>query len=58
MAKRVKHQIVKLPDYGDEEINRLAVAQHALGSMDGVERSRALAWFKQKYSAEWPSDNI
>lgn len=54
MAKRVKHQIVKLPDYGDEEINHLAVAQHALGCMDGEERKRALEWFKNKYSAEWP----
>lgn len=56
MAKRQKLQTVRLPDYGDEEINKLACAQHALEQMNAEQRTRALKWFKARFQAEWPSD--
>jgi uncharacterized protein YdeI (YjbR/CyaY-like superfamily) len=57
MAKRKKVQTIKVPDYGFDELNRLAVAQHAFERMTADERRAALHWFKGKYAAEWPSDH-
>lgn len=56
MPKKPKMQTVKVPDYGDEEINRLAVALDAIENMDPEQRLRALKYFKGRFSKEWPSD--
>lgn len=56
MPKKPKMQTVKVPDYDDEEINRLAVAQYAIEHMEPEQRLRALKWFKARFSKEWPSD--
>lgn len=53
-----KLRTISVPDYGDEEINRLAETDLALGKMTGEERARALRWFKAKYPADWPSDTF
>ncbi len=46
-----------VPDYGDEELNRLADAMLALDHMDAEQRHRALKYFKSRYTKEWPSDS-
>jgi hypothetical protein len=56
-TKRLPQQVVKVKNYGNEEINRLAVAQQALSGMTEEERHRALRWFKGLYGKEWPSDS-
>lgn len=55
MAKK-RIQTIKIKDYGEPEINKLAIAGYAFGEMTPEERARALKWFKSLYSAEWPSD--
>lgn len=50
-------QTITVTDYADPEINRLAVALHALADMTEEERGRAFSYFKRKFSAEWPSDS-
>ena len=58
MTSRPKLQpALRLPDYGDPEINKLAQAQHALEQMNAEERARALKWFKARFTAAWPSDS-
>lgn len=58
-APRIKlQQTVKVKDYGDDSINRLAVILYALEGMDARERHAALAFIKSKHSAEWPADNF
>jgi hypothetical protein len=55
MAKMQKAQRVK--DYGNDQINRLALAVDALERMEADERYRAFIWFKSKYAKEWPSSD-
>jgi hypothetical protein len=55
MTKKLR--TVKVPDYGDEELNRLADAMLALDRMDVEQRHRALKYFKSRYTKEWPSDS-
>jgi hypothetical protein len=55
MTKMQKAQRVK--DYGNDQINRLALATEALERMEPDERLRAFIWFKSKYAKEWPSDS-
>jgi hypothetical protein len=55
MAKMQKAQRVK--DYGDDQINRLALAIDALERMAPDERLRAFIWFKSKYAKEWPNES-
>jgi hypothetical protein len=55
MAKMQKAQRVK--DYGNDQINRLALAVDALEKMEADERYRAFIWFKSKYAKEWPSSD-
>lgn len=56
MAKKPMQEI-KVKDYGDEWVNRLAVVGSQLEKMEPAERAAALRFFKSKYSAEWPSDS-
>ena len=54
MAKMQKAPRVK--DYGNDQINRLALAVDALERMAPDERYRAFIWFKSKYAKEWPGE--
>jgi hypothetical protein len=55
--KRPKLQkTVEVKDYGDDDINRLAVVVYALEQMDERQRWAALGYVKAKYPKEWPSD--
>lgn len=56
-AKRLPQQVVKVKNYGDAWINRLAIVLTATEKMDPKERAAALAFMKSKYSAEWPSND-
>lgn len=47
----------RVRDYGDDQINRLALAVDALEKMDPDERYRAFIWFKSKYAQNWPSES-
>lgn len=52
MTKKLRK--VSAPDYGDEEINRLALADITIGQMTSEERLRFLIWIRAKYNGEWP----
>lgn len=53
-TKRLPQQVVKVKNYGDDWINRLAVVLATTEKMEPKERSAALAFMKSKYEAEWP----
>ncbi len=56
IPKRQKLQeTVKVKDWGEPHINRLAVVLIALEQMDERERSAVFGFLRSKYSAEWPS---
>jgi hypothetical protein len=57
MTKKQTHITVKIRDYGDDEVNRLALVGVTLERMGKEERARALRFFKSKYSADWPTDS-
>lgn len=57
MAKRLPQQVVKVKNYGDDWVNRLAVVLITMDKMAPDERSATLKYLKSKYSAEWPSDS-
>ena len=45
-----KMQIVRIPDYGDDWINRLALVGYAFDAMeDDKERAATLTFYLQKY---------
>ena len=56
-TKRLPQQVIKVKNYGYDEINRLAAVDLVLGQMTTEERLRAFKWFKSKFSGEWPSDD-
>jgi hypothetical protein len=56
MPKMQKAQRVK--DYGNDQINRLALVIDACEHMEPDERYRAFVWLKSKYAKEWPSETM
>lgn len=46
---RAKLRTVKLTDYGDDWVNRLAQVEDAFGKMEQRERSATLNWLVSKY---------
>ena len=56
-TKRLPQQIVKVKNYGDDWVNRLAVMLITMDKMDPTERGATLKFLKSKYSADWPSDS-
>lgn len=50
-------QTIRVKDYGDDWVNRLAVVGSQLEKMESDERAAAFRYFKSKYSKEWPSDS-
>lgn len=57
MAKRLPQQVVKVKNYGDDWINRLAIVLCTIEKMETDERLAAFRFMKSKYSKEWPSDS-
>lgn len=57
MPKKPKMQTIKVPDYGDAEINNLACAMQALDQMNAEQRLRALKFFKGRFAGEWPPED-
>ena len=57
MAKRLPQQMVKVKNYGDDWVNRLAVVLITMDQMEPEERLATLRFLKSKYSKEWPIDN-
>lgn len=56
MSKRQKMQRVEVPDYGHQDINRLAVIVAQLEAMDKTERFRTFQYLKSRYGTDWPTD--
>lgn len=56
-TKSLPQQIIKVKNYGDDWVNRLAIVGVTLEKMESDERAAALRFFKSKYSKEWPSDS-
>jgi hypothetical protein len=57
MPKKLPQQVIKVKNYGDDWINRLAIVLAATEKMSPDERSAVLRFIKSKYSKEWPSDS-
>jgi len=57
MPKRLPMQVIKIKNYGDDWINRLAVVMITMGKMEHDERSACLKFMKSKYSIDWPNDS-
>jgi hypothetical protein len=57
MTKRLPQQVIKVKNYGDDWVNRLAAVLTTTEKMSPDERSATFRYLKSKYSAEWPSDN-
>lgn len=57
MAKRLPQQVIKVKNYGEVEVNMLAVIGAVLEKMTDEQRLRAFHFFKSKYSKAWPSDS-
>lgn len=57
MVKRLPQQVIKVKNYGDDWINRLAVVMITMEKMGPDERSACLKFMKSKFSKEWPSDS-
>lgn len=55
-TKRLPQQVIKVKNYGDDWINRLAVMMVTLEKMEPRERLAAFRFAKSKFEAEWPSD--
>ena len=49
-------QKIKIKDYGDPWINRLAVVDATVAAMEPAERLAVLNWLKSKFRSEWPSE--
>lgn len=49
MAERLKQQVIKVKNYGDESINRLAVILLALEEMDERQRNAAINFLVSRY---------
>ena len=56
-TKRLPQQVIKVKNYGDGWINRLAVVLNQFEKMEQTERGAILRYIKSKYSADWPSDS-
>lgn len=56
MAKQPPQQVIKVKDYGDAWINRLAVVLTTFEKMESDERLAVFRLMKSRYSKEWPSD--
>lgn len=50
MTKRLKQQVIKVKNYGDESINRLAVILAALEPMDERQRQAAINFITSYYN--------
>jgi hypothetical protein len=55
-TKRLPQQVIKVKNYGNDWLNRLAVVSVTLEKMEPNERAAALKFFKSLFSKEWPSD--
>lgn len=51
MAKRLKQQVIKVKNYGDASINRLAVVLVTLEKMDDRERNAAINFIVAKWQS-------
>lgn len=59
IPKRQKLQeTVKVKDWGEPSINRLAVVLKSLEQMDERERSAIFGLLRSKYAAEWPREQF
>ena len=52
MGKRI--QTIKVKNYNDPQINRLAAACQIIGEMNEIERASFFTWCKSKWCKEWP----
>ena len=49
---QTKQRTIKLTDYGDDWVNRLAQVEDAFSKMDYRERTAALHWLMSKYESK------
>jgi hypothetical protein len=55
-TKKLPQQVIKVKNYGDPRINRLAVVQDQFCKMENdKERRLALEWFMSKYRRAYES---
>ena len=50
MPKRLQH--IKVKDYGEEWVNRLAVVEDQFSKMGAVEKGATLQWLISKYGQQ------
>ena len=52
VAKRLKQQVIKIKNYGDDRLNRLAVVADTFEKMEPRERAAVFRWLISLYPNE------
>jgi len=56
-TKRLPQQVIKVKNYGEPSVNRLAVVLSQFAAMEENEIVATLGYLKSKYATQWPRDN-
>ena len=56
MPKRLRQQIIKIRNYGNDWLNRLAIVEDTFEKMEPKERAAAFRWLISKYPNETHPD--